>query len=86
MRRLLAIVVVALLMTMGGCGSKRDATPAGEFDAKHGGKTDTPYGVVVPGSARDAGAGNVIFQTEDGTKHEVQRLPDGSYSPPKKVE
>jgi hypothetical protein len=85
MRRLPALVVVASLLTMGGCGSKRASTPAEEIDATHGGKTVTTHGEILRGSPIDTGDGKVIYGTEDGTKHEVQRQPDGSYTTPNQV-
>jgi hypothetical protein len=85
MRRLSVLVIFACLLTIGGCGAKGTSTPAGEFDARHGGKTVTPQGLIVSGSARDGGNGRVVYETEDGTKHEVQQHPDGSYSMPKEI-
>ncbi len=94
MRYCLHLVIVAFALIASGCDQGADAdrqatptvTPAMKFDATHGGKTVTPHGMVVEGSARDMEDGAVQYQTEDGSTWQVNPQANGTYGTPEEVE
>lgn len=83
MRRFLALVVVLLTLAITSCGCGR--TPAQTFDETHGGKTVTPYGTVIKGSAQDMADGTVQYNTEDGRMWKVKPVPGDGYGTPQEV-
>jgi hypothetical protein len=76
---------------LNGCGGPDSSTPpdglspAEQFDQVHGGKTITPHGRILGGSAKNGGDGSVIYQTEDNKKWHVNRRTDGTYGTPKEL-
>jgi hypothetical protein len=86
MSRGLAFVVLTLPVLMWGCGGSEATptppTPAQVFDSKQGGKTVTPHGTIVAGSAQDGEGGSVIYKTDDGKSWKVQPRKDGTYDTP----
>lgn len=83
MRNCLILMIVLFVTSIGGCGGQ---TPAQRFNALHGGKTVSPYGEIVEGSAHDLGDGWVQFQTEDGQTWKVNEQPDGTFGELKSVQ
>lgn len=91
MRYFLVLMIALCAATISGCGgddgqAAPPATPASTFDQTHGGRTVTPHGEVVSGSAQDMEDGSVQYQTSDGNTWQVKPRPDGTYGEPEPVQ
>lgn len=96
MRTRLYLVLFFLLWAVAasGCGdgdrntppAAPTVTPAAKFDETHGGKTVTPHGIILEGSAQDMEDGAVRYQTEDGSSWKVDPHPNGTYGTPEEVQ
>ncbi len=86
MTRFCRLIILVAAVTFSGCDCRAPTppteTPAEKFDKMHGGKTITPNGVVVPGSARDTNDGRVEYKTDGGKTWTVQPQPEGGYGTP----
>ncbi|HEY1603565.1 MAG TPA: hypothetical protein VGG64_28450 [Pirellulales bacterium] len=66
------VLLVAILVA----GCKK--SPAKVFDLKHGGKTVTPHGTIIEGSAQNVD-GRVQYKTENGGNWTASVGSDGSF-------
>ena len=87
MQRSIAAFLVIAVVTLSGCGGCDDGqiTPAREFNKTHGGKTITPHGEIVTGSARDTDDGSIQYQTSDGQSWQVEPSSNGELGTPERV-
>jgi hypothetical protein len=88
MRRFSAcFLAFSFLLGISGCSCDQQSpppppptpTPAQVFDETHGGKTHTPYGDVLAGTAQDMTDGTIQYQTADGPYWKVMPLRNGEY-------